>query len=261
MTTENLPGARTVADDIIIYSEGDTVEAATVDHDRKLKAFFDRCRKRNIKINKDKFMLREKEMPYIGHLLTAKGVKPDQEKIAAITNMEKPTDVKGLQRLLGMANYLTKFLESLSDICELIRKLTHKENAWNWTFEQDEAFKKLKEAVTKAPVLKYFDSKMETTLQCDASGLGLGATLMQNDQPIAYTSRALTKTEQNYAQIENELLTVVFGMEKFHQYIYGRKTYVHSDHKPLKVCTINRCFTLQNDFKGCFCDYKDTISS
>jgi transposase InsO family protein len=75
---------------------------------------------------------------------------------------------------------------------------------------------------------------METTLQCDASELGLGATLMQNDQPIAYASRALTKTEQNYAQIEKELLAVVFGMEKFHQYTYGRKTYVHSDHKPLE---------------------------
>jgi hypothetical protein len=93
---ENLPGVRTVADDIIIYGEGDMVEAATVDHDRKLKAFFDRCRKRNIKINKDKFMLREKEMPYIGHLLTAEGVKPDPEKIAAITNMGKPTYVKGV---------------------------------------------------------------------------------------------------------------------------------------------------------------------
>jgi hypothetical protein len=64
---------------------------------------------------------------------------------------------------------------------------------WNWTFEQDEAFKKLKEAVAKAPVLKYVDSKMEITLQCDASELGLGATLMQNDQLIAYASRALTK--------------------------------------------------------------------
>jgi hypothetical protein len=113
------------------------------------------------------------------------GVKPDPENIAAITNMEKSTDVKGVQRLLGMANYLTTFLENLSDICEPIRKLTHKENVWNWTFEQDEAFKNLKEAVTKAPVLKYFDSKMEITLQCDASELGLGATLMQNDQPIA----------------------------------------------------------------------------
>ena len=162
---ENLPGVRTVADDIIIYGEGDTVEVAIVDHDRKLKAFFDRCRESNIKINKDRFMLREKEMPYIGHLLTAEGVKPDPEKIAAITNMEKSTDVKGVQRLLGIANYLTKFLENLSDICQPIRKLTHKENAWNWTFEQDEAFKQLKEAVTKAPVLKYFYSKMETTLQ------------------------------------------------------------------------------------------------
>ena len=93
-----------------------------------------------------------------------------------------------------MANYLTKFLENLSDICEPIRKLTHKENVRNWTFEQDEAFKKLKEAVAKAPVLKYVDSKMETTLQCDASELGLGATLMQNDQLIAYASRALTKS-------------------------------------------------------------------
>jgi hypothetical protein len=118
---ENLSGVRTVADDIIIYSEGDTVEAPTVDHDQKLKAFFYQCRKRNIKINKDKFMLREKEMPYIGHLLTAEGVKPDLEKITAITNVEKPTDVKGVQRLLGMANYLTKFLENLSDICEPIR--------------------------------------------------------------------------------------------------------------------------------------------
>jgi hypothetical protein len=118
---ENLSGVRTVADDIIIYGEGDTVEAATVDHDRKLKEFVDRCRKRNIKMNKDKFMLREKDMPYIGHLLTAEGVKPDPEKIAAITNMEKSTDVKGLQRLLGMANYLTKFLENLSDICQPIR--------------------------------------------------------------------------------------------------------------------------------------------
>ena len=126
--------------------------------------------------------------------MTAEGVKPDPEKIAAITKMEKPTDVKGVQRLLGMANYPTKFLENLSDICEPLRKLTHKENAWNWTFKQDEAFKKLKEAVTKAPVLKYFDSKMDTTLQCDTSELGLSAMLMQNDQPIAYASPKRNKT-------------------------------------------------------------------
>ena len=146
---KNLPGARTVADDIIIYGEGDTVEAATVDHDRKLKAFFDRCRERNIKINKDKFTLREKEMPYVGHLLTAEGVKPDPEKIAAITKMEKPTDVKGLLRLLGMANYPTKFLENLSDICEPVRKLTHKQNAWNWTLNRTKPSKNSKKQLQK----------------------------------------------------------------------------------------------------------------
>ncbi|VDI25346.1 Hypothetical predicted protein [Mytilus galloprovincialis] len=81
---ENLPGVRTVADDIIIYGEGQTIENATLDHDRKLKALLDRCRERNIKINRDKLVLRATEMPYIGHLLTAEGVKPDPEKIAAI---------------------------------------------------------------------------------------------------------------------------------------------------------------------------------
>ncbi|CAC5423217.1 unnamed protein product [Mytilus coruscus] len=197
---EGLPGIKTVADNILIYGEGDTIEAASQDHDSKLKALLDRCRERNVKINKDKFMLRVTEMPYIGHLLTADGVKPDPEKIATIVNMEKPTNVKG----------------NLSEICEQIRQLTHKDNAWNWTHEHDEYFEMLKQAVTKAPVLKYFDSKSETTLQCDASEKGLGATLMQKSQPTEYASRALTKTEQNYAQIEKELLAVVLGMEKFH---------------------------------------------
>ncbi|CAC5421701.1 unnamed protein product [Mytilus coruscus] len=122
---EGLPGVKTVVDDILVYGEGDTIEAENQDHDSKLKALLVRCRERNIKINKDKFMLRVTAMPYIGHLLTADGVKPDPEKIAAIVNMEKPTDVKGVQRLLGMINYLTKFVGNLSDICEPIRQLTH----------------------------------------------------------------------------------------------------------------------------------------
>jgi hypothetical protein len=101
-------------------------------------------------------------MPYIGHLSTAKGVKPDQEKIAAITNMEKPTDVKGLQRLLGMANYLTKFLENLSDICEPIRKLTHTSRAGeipNGIFNQ----RNIPNGVSK--VVKKLDCSSKVTCQ------------------------------------------------------------------------------------------------
>ena len=86
------------------------------------------------------------------------------------------------------------------------------------------------------PVLKFYSLDEEVTLQCDASEKGLGATLLQNKQPVAFASRALSKTEQNYAQIEKECLSIVFGCERFRQYLLGRNTiYVEADHKPLEV--------------------------
>lgn len=126
-------------------------------------------------------------------------------------------------------------MNNLSVMCDPIRSPIHKNVVWRWTHEHEEAFSKIKEAISQAPVLKYFDSKLETTLQCDASSTGLGATLLQQGQPIAYASRALTPAEQQYAQIEKELLAVVFGMERFNQYTYGRKVLVESDHKPLEI--------------------------
>ena len=86
--------------------------------------------------------------------------------------------------------------------------------------------------MTAAPVLRYFDPAVPLTLQCDASQDGLGAVLLQNGQPIAYASRCLTKTEENYAQIEKELLAIVFGIRRFHQYTFGREVTVQTDHKP-----------------------------
>ena len=84
-------------------------------------------------------------------------------------------------------------------------------------------------------MLKYYNPQEVLTLQSDASETGLGAALMQNGPPVAYSSRALTETETQYAQIEKELLSVVFGMEKFHQYTYGRVVTVQSDQKPLET--------------------------
>ena len=85
-----------------------------------------------------------------------------------------------------------------------------------------------------SPVLKYYDPKEELTLQCNASLTGLGASLLQNGQPIAFASRALTDVETRYAQIEKEMLAVVFGLERFHRYTYGRSVNVDSDHKTLE---------------------------
>ena len=84
-------------------------------------------------------------------------------------------------------------------------------------------------------VLRYFDPKADTTIQTDASQKGLGAALLQHGQPICYASRALTETEQNYSNIERKTLGVVWGLEKFHYFIYGKHCTLHTDHKPLEA--------------------------
>ena len=230
---EDLPGLYIIADDVLITGQGESQDMAQKDHDEKLRQFLTRCRQKNIKLNADKLKLRQKEATYIGHLLTADGLRIDPEKVRAIEQMPKPTDVKAVQRLLGMVNYLAKFCPHLSDHCQPLRQLTHKDCEWKWTDQHDQAFLKLKETITNTPV-KYYSPDEELTVQCDASDTGLGAALVQRGKPIAFASRALTQTERGYAQIEKEFLAMVFSLEKFHQYTYGRRVTVQSDHKPLE---------------------------
>ena len=103
----------------------------------------------------------------------------------------------------------SKFLPRLTDVLEPIQQLTQKEVPWQWQHEHDAAFEKVKELVTQASLLKYYDPEEEITVQCDASDKGLQAALMENRQPIAFASRALTDPETQYAQIEKEMLAVV----------------------------------------------------
>ncbi|XP_063441937.1 uncharacterized protein K02A2.6-like [Mytilus trossulus] len=233
-TVEGLPGVRSIVDDILIYGEGDTEEEAIDDHDRKFRALMERCRERNSKLNKEKFKLKLKEVRFIGHLVTSEGLKPDPENIRAVIDMPKPTDVSGVRRILGIVTYLSKFLPKLTDICEPLRKLTLKDSEFCWIENHDKALEEIKRLVTAEPVLKYYDPKLQLKVQSDSSQTGLGAAVMQEDRPVAYASRALTDTETRYAQIEKELLSVIFGLEKFHSYTYGRTVNVISDHKPLE---------------------------
>ncbi|KAL5020892.1 hypothetical protein ScPMuIL_000047 [Solemya velum] len=232
---EGLKGVEAIVDDILVYGCGDTEEEAIADHDRNLIGLLERARQINLKLNKKKFRLRMKEVKYMGHLLTKNGLKPDPEKISAILDMPRPTDVKGVQRFIGFVTYLSKFLKNLSGTCEPLRALTKKGHEWAWQKEQEDAFNNIKHLVTNHPVLRYYDVHDDVTIQCDASESGLGAALMQNEQPIAFASRALTSTEKNYAQIEKECLAIVFACEHFNQYIFGRDIiHVQSDHKPLQ---------------------------
>ena len=151
--------------------------------------------------------------------------------------MPPPSDKLELRRLLGLPQYLTKFLPNLSDISKPLQDITKNDAHFVWEVTQREAFKKLKEAVTITPVLLYNPNE-EVTLQCHASQTGLGAALLQKGQPVAYSSPALKPAEIRYAQIEKELLSIVLACDRFDTYVYSRKEVnIEMDHKPLESIT------------------------
>ena len=233
---EGLYGVEVIADDFVVVGFGNTPEEWHADHDRNVCAFLQRCREKNLKLKKEKAQLRKTEVAFIGHILTPDGLKPDPKKVEAISDMPHPTDVQSLRRFLGMVNYLAKFLPCLSDETEVLRKLTEKDAEWCWLTAHEEAMARIQRMISTAPVLAYYDVTKPVTIQCDASQFGLGAALLQDGHPIAYSSRALTVTERNYAQIEKELLAIVYACEKFDQYIFGKSdVVVESDHKPLET--------------------------
>ena len=150
--------------------------------------------------------------------------------------MQKPTNKTELQTYLGMITYLGKFIPQLSTITAPLRTLLEKTTEWIWMEEHDRSFEKLQEMVTEAPVLRYYDASKPVKLSVDASSCGIGAVLFQDECcPIAYASKAFTDTQKRYAQIEKELAAIMFGCEKFYQYLFGRTFEVETDHKPLEV--------------------------
>ena len=136
-----------------------------------------------------------------------------------------------LHRFLGMLACLGKFIPNLSSKTSELRKLLEADIDWNWTQEHSKEFKELQQLLTKSPTPKYLDPNLPIKVSVDARKSGLGAVLL-HWCPVAYASRALTKTEQNYSQIEKETLAVVYGTEHFNQYVYGQEFLVGSDHKP-----------------------------
>ena len=176
-------GREDIVDDILCVGGGDTYESAVKDHDRNLIALLER----NIKLNPKKLQLIKQEVPYIGHVLTPDGLKPDPSKVKAIVAMPTPSGKKALQRLLGMITYLAKFLPTLSDMTEPLRCLLDKDVQWHWNDTHEKSWKQVKQLITREPVLKYFDPSKEVTLQCDASESGLGAVILQEGQLIAFS--------------------------------------------------------------------------
>ena len=145
-----------------------------------------------------------------------------------------PEDKKAVHHLLGMINYVGKFIPNLAEITKPLREVLKKEIDWHWNKSHEEAVNKIKELLISRSCLAFFDPSKAIQIQVDASKSGIGAVLMQNGKPVSYASRSLTNAQKNYAIIEKELLAVLFGCERFHQFVYGSGVTIISDHKPLE---------------------------
>ena len=151
----------------------------------------------------------------------------------AIVDMPEPNSKEELATFMGMITYLGKFVQNLSAVSAPLRELTQKGVAWSWEVRHQEAFNELKQRIANAPTLKFYDVRQPVIVSTDASKRGYGAVISQESGPISYASRCLTPAESNYAPIESELSAVLYGCTRFHDYIYGQKVTVETDHKPL----------------------------
>ena len=177
-------------------------------------------------------------MTYLGYKISKIGIKPCQSKVETLLKAKYPENLKSLEAFLGGAMYYARFIEGMSTICEPLNRLRRAEVKWRFDEEEKKAFDKLKQALASSAVLTPYDPNLEVKIDTDSSKTGLGAVISHimpdgSERPIEFASRTLNSAERNYSQIEKEALSLVWGVKRFHKFVYGRKFKLVSDHKPL----------------------------
>ena len=222
-----LPGVTGIADDMVIFGRNEE------EHDRNLILFLETTRKNGLVLNKKKLQFKKEEVSFFGHRWNSTGISPDPKKTESILKMQFPPDKETMHSFLGLVNFLNRYTPRLAELCSPLRKLILKDSHYSPGDPEHAAFDAIKEEFKKKIILPYFDRNKETILQTDVSKKGFGAVILQEEQPIYYASRALTSAEKNYQNLECEAQAAVWGMEKFHYFLYGRKFILQTDQKPL----------------------------
>ena len=232
---QGVPGVFNLADDIIIF--GSTRQ----EHDKALECCLARLRDRGLTVNPKKCKFLQPIIEFYGQVFSAQGTCPDPKRIAAIQQMSAPSNAKEVRSFLGMVNYSSKYIKDYATLTASLRELTKKSVPFTWTTEHQTAFEQLKLALTQAPVMGYFDLSKDTYVTVDASPMGISAILTQcesgsdDHRVIAYASRSLSAAESRYSQTEKEALSIVWAVEHFHIFLYGKDFTLVTDHKPLEI--------------------------
>ncbi|CAK1599301.1 unnamed protein product [Parnassius mnemosyne] len=226
-------------DDIVVFGRDKK------EHDTRLQHVLTVLKDNNVLLNKNKCIFNAKSIQFMGHELSQSGIKPLDKYIKAIETFRPPETIEEIQSFLGLINYVGKWIPNLSTLTEPIRQLLRKKMHKNaniitfWKKEHSTAFDELKNCLSKIPTLGYYDPNDRTQVIADASPVGLGAVLIQYDDNgpriIAFGNKSLTDIEKRYCQIEKEALALVWAIEHFHMYLYGKKFELITDHKPLEV--------------------------
>ena len=225
-------------DDLIIFSH--SMES----HLEHLSKVFTILQENNLKINLEKCDFFKTEVTILGHRLSVNGLSPIPEKVKIIANWTPPKTITQLKSFLGAVGYYRKFIKNFSIVASILFKLIRKDSKFVWGPKQQEAFNKLKELLTSAPVLSLPDPNKQFVLETDASHFALGYVLSQYDDehhlhPVYYYSRSFTKPERNYSISDKELLSIIAGLEEWRLLLIGTKEsiLILTDHRNLLFAT------------------------
>ena len=229
---QGIPKVIVYIDDILITGSTDK------EHLETLEKVLYKLKEAGIHLNKDKCFFLQESVVYLGYKIDKNGIHPLAEKVEAVKNAPEPKNITELKSYLGLLTYYSRFLPRMATMLAQLYRLLQAKIPWNWTQKEKMAFENSKNLLLSAKVLVHFDPNKELILACDASSYGVGAVLSHKmpdgtERPIAFASRTLSSAEKNYSQLEKEGLACIFGVKRFHLYLYGRNFTIVTDHKPL----------------------------
>ena len=241
-------------DDTLVYS------GSPEEHAEHLRTVLQILRERQLyaKFSKCQFWL--DKVAFLGHVISAKGISVDPQKIEAIMNWKPPMNVSEVHSFLGLAGYYRKIVDGFSKIATPLTNLLKKDQKFEWSDTCQHSFEELRQRLTTAPVLALPSGKDGYVVYSDASRQGLGCVLMQDGRVIAYASRQLKKHEKNYPTHDLELAAVVFALKIWRHYLYGVPCQIFTDHKSLQYIFTQKELNLrQRQWLELIKDYDCTI--